>query len=88
MVLQKYFYIFSNTYLFLDIFSIQEYLDQEYLLFTMKHDKYISCMLIILSRKFHKHASLPLALPFNVYLSPLVVYDTIFKSFMLSGFLP
>jgi hypothetical protein len=88
MVLQKYFYIFSNTYLFLDIFSIQEYLDQKYLLFTMKHDKYISCMLIILSRKFHKYASLPLALPFNVYLSPLVVYDTIFKSFMFSGFLP
>jgi hypothetical protein len=36
-----------------------------------------------LSRKFHKYASLSLALALNVYLSLLLVYDTIFKSFML-----
>jgi hypothetical protein len=43
-----------------------------------------------LSRKFHKYVSIFLALTFNVYLSSLVVYDIIFKSFMLShlGLLP
>jgi hypothetical protein len=68
-------YFFLVLIYFLDICSIQEYLDLEYPSFSMKHDKY---------------AWLSLGLPFNVYLSPLLVYDIIFKTFMLChrGLLP
>jgi hypothetical protein len=45
-------YFFLVLIYFLDIFSIQEYLDLEYRSFSMKHDRYISCMLIICLESF------------------------------------
>jgi hypothetical protein len=37
---------------YLNTFSIQEYLDLDYYSFSMKHDKYISCMFIIYLQSF------------------------------------
>jgi hypothetical protein len=83
MVLQKYVYIFSIFIYFLDIFTIQEYLDLYYPIFHYEIWQIYLMYAHYLSRKFYKYASLSLALPFNVYLSPLIMYDTFLKSFLL-----
>ena len=91
MVLQIYMHIFFLILIyFLDIFSIQEYLDLEHPSFCYETWQTYLIYAHYLSIKFHKYASLSLALPFNVYLHQLVMYDTIFKSFMLChpGLLP
>jgi len=65
-IINIYFYIYSNIYIFLRYFFIQEYLHLKYPSFC--YETWQTCLMYTqyLSRKFYKYTSISFALAFNL----------------------